>query len=246
MKIYFVTGSQFLYGDDTLKQVESDSLKMVEFLNSKVARADVVYLGTVKTADEATKFVKEINYDDDCAGMIVWCHTFSPAKMWINGLKNLQKPMLHLHTQFNRNLPYDEIDMDFMNLNQSAHGDREFAYILTRLNIQRVSVAGYYQDEDVIQEINEWVDVAIGVDYSKKVKVCRFGDNMREVAVTDGDKVEAQIKLGWQIDYYGIGDIVEEINKVSEEETQAVYGELLEKYTLNTDKVESVKEQVKY
>ena len=246
MKIYFVTGSQFLYGDETLKQVESDSIKMVEFLNAKVSRAEVVYLGTVKTESEATKFVKEINYDDDCVGMIVWCHTFSPAKMWINGLKNLQKPMLHLHTQFNRNLPYDEIDMDFMNLNQSAHGDREFAYILTMLNIPRVSVAGYYQDEEVIQEINEWVDVAIGVDYSKKVKVCRFGDNMREVAVTDGDKVEAQIKLGWQIDYYGIGDVVEEIGKVSEEETNALFNEIVKEYTLKTDKLDSVKEQVKY
>ena len=166
--------------------------------------------------------------------------------MWINGLKILQKPMLHLHTQFNRELPYDEIDMDFMNLNQSAHGDREFSYVLTRLNIPRVSVAGYYQDEDIINEISEWIDVAIGVDCSKKVKVCRFGDNMREVAVTDGDKVEAQIKLGWQIDYYGIGDIVQEINKVTESETDALYNEITSKYDLNTNDIDAVKEQVKY
>ena len=246
MKIYFITGSQFLYGEETLKQVEQDSIKMVEFLNEKIGRVDVEYKGVVKTEKEATKYVKEINYDDECVGMIVWCHTFSPAKMWINGLKILQKPMLHLHTQFNRELPYDEIDMDFMNLNQSAHGDREFAYALTRLGVPRVSVAGYYKDEDVVKEIEEWVDVAVAVDYSKKVKVCRFGDNMREVAVTDGDKVEAQIKLGWQIDYYGIGDVVEEINAVSQKETDALYDEILSLYTLNTDKVESVKEQVKY
>ncbi len=246
MKIYFITGSQFLYGEETLKQVEEDSKAMVSYLNDKISRVDIVYKGTVKTADEASQFVKEINYEDDCCGMIVWCHTFSPAKMWINGLKNLQKPMLHLHTQFNRELPYGEIDMDFMNLNQSAHGDREFAYILTRLNIPRVSVAGYYQDEDVINEISEWVDVAVAVDYSKHLKVCRFGDNMREVAVTEGDKVEAQIKLGWQVDYYGVGDIVEEISKVREEETDALYNEIINTYTLKTDKVDSVKEQVKY
>ena len=246
MKIYFITGSQFLYGEETLKQVESDSIKMVEYINAKIPRVDVIYKGMVKTEKEATQFVKEVNYDDDCVGMMVWCHTFSPAKMWINGMKNLQKPMLHLHTQFNRELPYDEIDMDFMNLNQSAHGDREFAYVLTRLGVPRVSVAGYYKDEDVIKEIGEWVDVAVAVDYSKKLKVCRFGDNMREVAVTDGDKVEAQIKLGWQVDYYGIGDIVQEINKVTEEEIEELYKEIISLYELNTDLVESVKEQVKY
>ncbi|MBR2480501.1 MAG: L-arabinose isomerase [Clostridia bacterium] len=246
MKIYFITGSQFLYGEETLKQVESDSIKMVEYINAKIPRVDVIYKGMVKTEKEATQFVKEVNYDDDCVGMMVWCHTFSPAKMWINGMKNLQKPMLHLHTQFNRELPYDEIDMDFMNLNQSAHGDREFAYVLTRLGVPRVSVAGYYKDEDVIKEIGEWAAVAVAVDYSKKLKVCRFGDNMREVAVTDGDKVEAQIKLGWQVDYYGIGDIVQEINKVTEEEIEELYKEIISLYELNTDLVESVKEQVKY
>ena len=246
MKIYFITGSQFLYGEETLKQVESDSIKMVEYINSKIDRVDVVYKGMVKTEREATQYVKEVNYDNDCVGMMVWCHTFSPAKMWINGMKSLQKPMLHLHTQFNEELPYDEIDMDFMNLNQSAHGDREFAYVLTRLGVPRVSVAGYYKDEEVIKEISEWVDVAVAVDYSKKLKVCRFGDNMREVAVTDGDKVEAQIKLGWQVDYYGIGDIVQEINKVTEEETEELYKEIISLYNLNTDMVESVKEQVKY
>ena len=246
MKIYFITGSQFLYGEETLKQVESDSIKMVEYINAEIPRVDVIYKGMVKTEKEATQFVKEVNYDDDCVGMMVWCHTFSPAKMWINGMKNLQKPMLHLHTQFNRELPYDEIDMDFMNLNQSAHGDREFAYLLTRLGVPRVSVAGYYKDEDVIKEIGEWADVAVAVDYSKKMKVCRFGDNMREVAVTDGDKVEAQIKLGWQVDYYGIGDIVQEINKVTEEEIEELYKEIISLYELNTDLVESVKEQVKY
>ena len=246
MKIYFITGSQYLYGEDTLIQVESDSKKIVEFINSKIDRVTVEYAGMVKTPEEAVSLVKKVNYDDECCGMMVWCHTFSPAKMWINGLKILNKPMLHLHTQFNRELPYDEIDMDFMNLNQSAHGDREFAYIVTRLGIPRVSVAGYYQDEDTISEIKKWVDVAVAIDHSKKLKVCRFGDNMRDVAVTEGDKVEAQIKLGWQVDYYGIGDIVKEINAVTAEEVDALYAEITNLYTLKTDDVDAVKEQVKY
>ncbi len=143
-KVCFLTGSQFLYGEETLKQVEKDSIEMVEFLNSQTTVADIVFSGVMKTSDEITATIKKVNFDDECIGIIVWCHTFSPAKMWINGLKILNKPMLHLHTQANEKLPYAEIDMDFMNLNQSAHGDREFANILTSLHIPRYTVVGYY------------------------------------------------------------------------------------------------------
>ena len=245
-KVYFLTGSQFLYGEETLKQVEKDSIEMVNYLNKKTDSVDIVFSGVMKTADEILSTVKKVNYDDDCIGIIVWCHTFSPAKMWINGLKILNKPMLHLHTQANERLPYDEIDMDFMNLNQAAHGDREFAHILTRLNIPRYTVVGYYQKADVIAKINKWICVAKALDWSKQVKICRFGDNMREVAVTDGDKVAANIQFGWQTDYYAVGDIVSEIAKVTDEETDALYNEIIKKYDLNTDNIAAVKEQVKY
>lgn len=245
-KVYFLTGSQFLYGEETLKQVEEDSVEIVDFLNQKTNSAKIEFAGVMKTSDEITSTIKKVNFDDECVGIIVWCHTFSPAKMWINGLKILNKPMLHLHTQANEKLPYDEIDMDFMNLNQAAHGDREFAHILTRLNIPRYTVVGFYKKQRVIDKINKWISVAIALDYSKSVKICRFGDNMREVAVTDGDKVAANIQFGWQTDYYAVGDIVKEISKVTDEETDKLYNEIISKYELNTDNIEAVKEQVKY
>ncbi|MCR4563543.1 MAG: L-arabinose isomerase [Clostridiales bacterium] len=245
-KVYFLTGSQFLYGEETLKQVEKDSVEMVSFLNEKTPGAEIVFSGVMKTSDEITSTIKKVNFDDECIGIIVWCHTFSPAKMWINGLKILNKPMLHLHTQANEKLPYDEIDMDFMNLNQSAHGDREFAHILTRLGIPRYTVVGYYKKQRVIDKINKWISVANALDFSKQVKICRFGDNMREVAVTDGDKVAANIQFGWQTDYYAVGDIVSEIAKVTDAETDELYNEIIKKYDLNTDNIQAVKEQVKY
>ena len=245
-KISFLTGSQFLYGEETLRQVEKDSLEMVNFLNDNLGGVEVVFGGVMTTSEKIEKAIKEINYDDETIGVMVWCHTFSPAKMWIKGLKILNKPLLHLHTQFNEKLPYATIDMDFMNLNQSAHGDRELAYILTRMGIVRKSVVGYYKHESVLKEIRSWIAVVKGVDFSRNLKICRFGDNMREVAVTDGDRVQAHIDFGWQTDYYAIGDIVTEINKVTDEEVDALYAEILEKYDLNTDNVAAVKEQVKY
>lgn len=245
-KVYFLTGSQFLYGKETLRKVESDSKKIVEFLAGKTTKAEYVFGGVMKTAEEIEAAIKRINADDDAVGVMVWCHTFSPAKMWINGLKLLQKPMLHLHTQYNLKLPYDKIDMDFMNLNQSAHGDREFGYILTRLNIPRKTVVGFYKSDEVVAEIDGWLSVVLALDYSRHLKVARFGDNMREVAVTEGDKVEANIKLGWQVDYYGIGDIVAEIEKVMPAEVDKLYAQIVKAYTLATDDVAAVKEQVKY
>lgn len=246
MKILFLTGSQYLYGGEALEKVEKDSAAIAAQLNENCPGADIEYYGTIKTVEEAVEAVKKINYDDDISGVIVWCHTFSPAKMWINALKILTKPLLHLHTQFNERLPYGEIDMDFMNLNQSAHGDREFGYILTRLNIPRVTAVGHYKDPEVQKKINDWADIAAALAFSKKLKIARFGDNMREVAVTEGDKVEANISFGWTTDYYGIGDLKEEIEKVTASETEALFGEYADKYVLNTADIEAVKEQAKY
>ena len=194
MKFWFVTGSQFLYGEETLRQVEEDSKKIVEGLKLPFP---VEYKLTVKKEAEITKIIKEANYDDECAGIITFCHTFSPSKMWINGLRSLQKPWLHFHTQFNDNIPNDAIDMDYMNLHQSAHGDREHGFIGARLRMPRAVVAGHWADPAVQEKIADWMRAAVGVQFSKTLKIVRFGDNMREVAVTEGDKIEAQIKLGW-------------------------------------------------
>ena len=244
--VAFLTGSQYLYGGEALEAVAADSARIAEYLDKAARGAHVKLTGVMKTSDEIVATVKKIDSDDECIGVIVWCHTFSPAKMWINGLKLLQKPLLHLHTQANRELPYDEIDMDFMNLNQSAHGDREFAYILTRMGIVRKSVVGYYEDEETVKEINLWLDLARAYDYSSKLKICRFGDNMRDVAVTEGDKVEAHIRFGWQTDYFGIGDLKDEIAKVNDKDVEALYSETLKRYELNTDDIAAVKEQIKY
>ena len=246
MKIAFLTGSQYLYGEETIKQVEKNSEIICRELDKKTTRVTIEYKGAVKTDAEALKAVKEINYDDETAGVIVWCHTFSPAKMWINALKILNKPLLHLHTQFNERLPYGEIDMDFMNLNQSAHGDREFGYVLSRLKIKRETVVGHYKDDEVAGQINKWADFAVAQAFSGQLKIARFGDNMREVAVTEGDKVEANIRFGWMTDYYAVGDLVDEIKKVTAEETEALFGEYLGKYRLNTTDTDKVKEQAKY
>lgn len=246
MKIAFLTGSQYLYGEETLKAVEKDSEIICGELDANAPRVEIVYKGTVKTENDALNAVKEINYDDEIAGVMVWCHTFSPAKMWINALKILLKPLLHLHTQFNERLPYAEIDMDFMNLNQSAHGDREFGYILNRLRINHTTVVGYYKEPDVMEKINKWADFTVAEAFSKQLKIARFGDNMREVAVTEGDKVEANIKFGWTTDYFAVGDLVEEINSVTDAEKEALFTEYADKYLLNTSDLEAVKEQAKY
>ena len=194
-KFWFIVGSQFLYGPEALKAVEEDAKKMVEGLNASgklPAKIEFKAVGT--TAEVIDRFVMDANYDDTCAGIITWMHTFSPSKMWIRGLKKLQKPYLHLHTQYNREIPNEEIDMDFMNLNQSAHGDREHGFIGTRMRLARKIVVGYWETEAVQNKIATWMRTAIGVIASADLKVIRFGDNMRNVAVTEGDKVEAEIK----------------------------------------------------
>ena len=196
MKFWFVTGSQFLYGEETLKQVEKNSKKIVRGLKLPFP---VEYKLTAKTEAEIEKVMKQANFDDDCAGIITFCHTFSPSKMWINGLALLQKPWLHFHTQFNESIPNEEIDMDYMNLHQSAHGDREHGFIGARLRAPRAVVAGYWKDPAVQARIADWQRAAIGAAFSRSLKIVRFGDNMREVAVTEGDKVEVQLRLGWQV-----------------------------------------------
>ncbi len=243
--VYWLTGSQTLYGDDVLAHVAQHSEEMANYVNSKMP-VTVKYLTTCKSSDEVIAAVKQVNADDNCIGIITWCHTFSPAKMWIKGLKMLQKPMCHFATQYNEKLPYDTIDMDFMNENQAAHGDREFGYIVTRLRMDNKVIVGYYKDEKALEELASWCKVAAGYAFSKTVKVCRFSDNMRDVAVTEGDKVEAHIDLGWQVDYYPVGDLVDYVEKVTEKEIDALMAEYDQKYTMGTKRIDVVREQAKY
>jgi L-arabinose isomerase len=206
---------------------------------------EIVYRDVVKTPEGLTELVKEANRDDSCAGLICWCHTFSPSKMWINGLCLLQKPYMHLHTQYGRNIPDKEIDMDFMNLNQSAHGDREHGFIGARLRMPRKVVVGYWRDTGVQEKIGGWQRSAIGFAVSKSLKVVRFGDNMRQVAVTEGDKVEAQIKLGWQVNTHAVGDLVKEIDSVAESDIDALMDEYRQKYAFNTENLAAVRYQAR-
>lgn len=225
-EFWFLTGSQHLYGDETLKQVENNSVEIVNQLNQNANLPyKVVFKDVLTQADDIQKTMFAANNNDQCAGIITWMHTFSPAKTWIAGLNALQKPLLHLHTQFNRDIPWDDIDMDFMNLNQSAHGDREFGFMTARMNIPRKVIAGHWDNEDVTDRMSAWMQTAVAVAEGTNIRVARFGDNMRHVAVTDGDKIEAQIKFGWTVDYYGIGDLVEVMDALSESEVQALYKE---------------------
>ncbi len=245
-EIWFVTGSQDLYGTDTLRQVNENSEVIAESLNgSDRIPVKIIFKPVVTTPCEIEDLCQSINGSSTCVGIIAWMHTFSPAKMWIAGLSILQKPLLHLHTQFNRDIPWDDIDMDFMNLNQSAHGDREFGFICTRLRLNRKVVVGHWQTEKVQQEIGIWARAAIGFHESRGLKICRFGDNMRYVAVTEGDKVEAQKIFGWHVNYHGIGDLVESMESVSGAEVQWLISEYQDKYTLNTRQIEPVRYQAR-
>ncbi len=245
-EFWFIVGSQFLYGPEVLETIEKRAAEMAEVLSqSPVIPCKIVYKVTAKTPDEITQVVKDANYDDTCAGVITWMHTFSPSKMWINGLALLQKPYLHLHTQYNRNIPNLEINMDFMNLNQSAHGDREHGFIGARMRLARKIVVGYWQDQNVQEHIGSWMRSAIGTKASRDLKVVRFGDNMRNVAVTEGDKVEVQIKLGWQVNTWGTGDLVTELEKVTVAEIDALLDEYRQKYTVATDNIDSIRYQAR-
>ncbi len=251
-EFWFITGSQHLYGPETLKQAAEHSRIMAESLNKDPSLpGSVVFKPIVTTPDEIAKVCEEANHSESCAGIITWMHTFSPSKMWIAGLSVLRKPLLHLHTQFSRNIPWDGIDMDFMNLNQSAHGDREHGFIGARMRLQRKVVVGFWEDQDVRGHINAWMRAAIGYSESKKLKVARFGDNMRDVAVTEGDKVEAQIKLGWSVNGYGIGDLVKLVNGVTDQEANALLKEYADLYDIAADArseergMDSIREQAK-
>jgi L-arabinose isomerase len=235
LEVWFVTGSQHLYGDETLKQVAEHSQKIAAFLNvAQQVPVTVIWKPTVKSAEEIYSVCQVANTTKNCIGIISWMHTFSPAKMWIGGLKILQKPMLHLHTQFNRDIPWATIDMDFMNLNQSAHGDREFGFIMSRMRINRKVVAGHWQDVQVLEQINGWARTAAGWFDWQGAKFARFGDNMRNVAVTEGDKVEAEIKFGYSVNTFGIGDLVKVINETSDASIDKLINEYADTYRLGT------------
>lgn len=242
-EFWFLTGSQHLYGDETLRQVAEDSQKMVEGLNEGYGLTagdgksgklpyKVVWKPTLTDANSIYTVLQEANSDKNCAGVICWMHTFSPAKMWIRGLSVLKKPLLQLHTQFNEKIPYKTMDMDFMNLNQSAHGDREFGFITSRMDLPRKVISGYWAHKETKNRMAVWMRAAVAYTEGKDLVIVRFGDNMRDVAVTDGDKVEAMIKLGWSVPYYGIGDLVAYMNKVTEPEIDAMVAEYNKAYTL--------------
>ncbi len=241
---WFVVGSQDLYGEEVLKTVADRAAEMAREM-SKQLPYELIYKVTAMSNAQITQIIKEANYDDTCAGIITWCHTFSPSKMWINGLASLQKPYCHFATQYNREIPNDDIDMDFMNLNQAAHGDREHGFIAARLRMPRKVIAGYWQNPDVLKRIGSWMKSAVGVAVSKNMKVMRFGDNMREVAVTEGDKVEVQTKLGWQVNTWAVGDLVKEMNAVTEEEIDALMAEYTSSYDIATDNLSAIRYQAR-
>ncbi|MCD8741593.1 L-arabinose isomerase [Mucilaginibacter roseus] len=236
LEVWFLTGSQHLYGEETLNQVAEHSKQLAAALDGAgQIPVRVVYKPTVKTTEEIYATIQEANVAENVIGIITWMHTFSPAKMWIRGLSILKKPMLHLHTQFNRDIPWSSIDMDFMNLNQSAHGDREFGFMVSRMRKNRKVVVGHWQDEEVLTQIGSWTRAAAGWHDWQGAKFARFGDNMRYVAVTDGDKVEAELKFGFAVNSYGIGDLVALIDGVSEDAINKLLDEYESTYTLADD-----------
>jgi L-arabinose isomerase len=235
-EVWFVTGSQHLYGHETLEQVAQHSQEIARALDaSPEIPVRVVFKPVLTTPDAIRDLCQEANVARSCIGLVTWMHTFSPAKMWIAGLSALNKPLLHLHTQFNREIPWAEIDMDFMNLNQSAHGDREYGFIGARLRMNRKVVVGYWQDEDVQQEMGTWARAACAWHETQHMKVARFGDNMREVAVTEGDKVEAQMRFGYSVSGYGVGDLARAVQGVSDSEIDRLVQEYDQLYAVAED-----------
>jgi L-arabinose isomerase len=232
-EVWFITGSQHLYGEETLRQVDEHSQIISQYLDqAPQVPVRVVFKPVVKSPDEIYNIIQEANGAANCIGIVAWMHTFSPAKMWIRGLQILQKPLLHLHTQYNRDIPWAEIDMDFMNLNQSAHGDREFGFMMTRMRLNRKVIVGHWQQEHVAEGVGQWARVAAGRHDLKGAKFVRFGDNMREVAVTDGDKVAAEMTFGFSVNTYAVGDLVAVINQVSDSDISALIDEYADTYQL--------------
>lgn len=232
-QFWFCTGSQDLYGDECLRKVAEHSAKIVEGLNAS-GRLPFPVVCKPTLIDQASirRTFNEANNEESCAGVITWMHTFSPAKMWIIGLQEYHKPLCHLHTQFNEEIPYDSIDMDFMNENQSAHGDREYGHIVSRMGIERKVIVGHWAKPAVWDKLAGWMRTAVGVMESSHIRVCRVGDNMNNVAVTEGDKVEAQIKFGWEIDHYNVNDAVEYVNAVSDCDVKSLMEEYDSKYVM--------------
>ena len=232
-EIWFVTGSQHLYGPETLEQVAVNSQTISQALDSAAQiPTHIIFKPVLTTPDAIYQVCQEANLTEKCVGLIAWMHTFSPAKMWIRGLSVLEKPFVHLHTQFNREIPWADIDMDFMNLNQAAHGDREFGFINSRMRLNRKVVVGYWQDEDVLSELGVWARAASGWHDLQGAKIARFGDNMRDVAVTEGDKVEAQLRLGYDVYGYGVGDLVQAVDQVTETQVGSLVAQYLDEYTV--------------
>lgn len=232
-EVWFLTGSQHLYGDETLKQVAAHSEEIVRFLNDASALPVRVAFKPVLTGPDAiARVCREANSAPDCIGVIAWMHTFSPAKMWIAGLTSLRKPLVHLHTQSNRDLPWQSIDMDFMNLNQSAHGDREFGFLMSRLRLERKVIVGFWQDPTTVDQLAIWSRAAAGWHDAQSLKVARFGDNMRDVAVTEGDKVAAQIQFGYSVDGFGTGDLVPFMESASDSDVDRLISEYEGLYTV--------------
>ncbi len=235
-EVWFLTGSQHLYGPETLEQVAAHSIEIAGALNDAPAiPVKVIFKPVLTTPDEIHNICLEANSTPDCVGVITWMHTFSPAKNWIAGLSALQKPMAHLHTQFNRDIPWADIDMDFMNLNQAAHGDREFGFMVSRLRKNRKVVVGHWSETDVQQRLGVWARVACAWADSQGARLARFGDNMRSVSVTEGDKVEALRRLGYQVYGYGVGDLVAVIDQVSDSDLDALIEEYEDSYTMSDD-----------
>jgi len=250
--IWFITGSQHLYGSETLEQVNRHSQQITESFNHDSTMAFQVTFKPVLTGpEEIRKLMLAANSDDDCAGIITWMHTFSPSKMWISGLNELRKPLLHFNTQFNRDIPWNTIDMDFMNANQSAHGDREHGFIHSRMGTARKVIVGHWEDREVRSRISAWMRTAAAFTAGRQLKVARFGDNMRQVAVTEGDKIEAQIKFGWSINGYGVGDLADQVNAVTDTEIEQLFAEYKKHDLISEDGLaagpvqQSIKEQAK-
>ncbi|OAQ41984.1 L-arabinose isomerase [Pedobacter psychrophilus] len=236
LEVWFLTGTQNLYGEETLKQVAIHSQEVAQFLDQAPSiPVKVIFKPILKSSEEIYETITAANLAVNCIGIITWMHTFSPAKMWARGLSQLKKPMLHLHTQFNRNIPWSTIDMDFMNLNQSAHGDREFGFMVSRMRINRKVVVGFWQDEKVLEDTNVWARAAAGWNDWQGAKFARIGDNMRFVAVTDGDKVEAEMQFGFSVNTYGVGDVVAIINSISQTDVDSLVKEYEESYTLSSE-----------
>ncbi|HEX5167971.1 MAG TPA: L-arabinose isomerase [Cyclobacteriaceae bacterium] len=231
LEAWFVTGSQSLYGEETLRQVAEHSLKITQALDKVPGMpVRIVFKPVLKSPEEIYSLCQDANTAGNCIGIITWMHTFSPAKMWIGGLKILQKPLLHLHTQFNRDIPWKNIDMDFMNLNQSAHGDREFGFMMSRMRLNRKVVVGHWENPGVHDRLNAWLRAACGWHDWQGARFCRFGDNMRYVAVTEGDKVEAEIKFGYSVNSHGIGDLAKVVNDTPDDDVTKLVSEYEQRY----------------